>query len=137
MSSDPHTKRLRLADPRLGPDAVEAVAEVLASGHLTQGPRVERFEQEVAAYCGAGHAVATTSATTALQLVLAALDIGPGDEVLVADFTYPATGNAVLDRGATVRLVDVDPLTYAMDPRAMQDALSASTRLVIPVDPFG
>ena len=128
---------LRLADPRFGQDALDAVAEVLASGRLTQGPKVAAFEEAVAAYCGVPHAVATTSATTALHLTLAALDVGPGDEVVVPDFTYPATGNAVLQTGADVRLVEVDLRTYNVDPNALSDAISERTKAVIAVDLFG
>jgi len=129
--------RLRLAEPRFGPEALEAIGRVLASGNLTQGPVVAEFEAAVAAYCGARDGVATTSATTALELALAALDIGPGDEVLAADFTYPATGNAVLQRGAALRLVDVDRATYCMDPAALEAALTPRTRVVMTVDVFG
>ena len=130
-------RRLRLAEPRFGPEALEALGRVLASGNLTQGPVVAEFEAAVAAFCGTDHAVATTSATTALELALAALDVGPGDEVAVADFTYPATGNAVLQRGASLRLVDVDPATYAVDPAALEAALGPRTKAVITVDVFG
>ena len=129
--------RLRLAEPRFGEAALAAVGRVLASGNLTQGPVVAEFEQAVAALCGAKEGVATTSATTALELALAALDVGPGDEVVAADFTYPATGNAVLQRGATLRLVDVDPATYCVDPAALERALTPRTKAVITVDVFG
>jgi dTDP-4-amino-4,6-dideoxygalactose transaminase len=129
--------RLRLAEPRFGDDALAAIGRVLASGNLTQGPVVAEFEAAVAAFCDSRHGVATTSATTALELALAALDIGPGDEVAAADFTYPATGNAVLQRGAAVRLVDVDPATYCIDPAALEAALGSQTRAVIAVDVFG
>lgn len=128
---------MRLAEARFGPEAVDAIAAVLASGRLTQGPCTEEFEQGVARYCGTEDAVATTSATTALQLALAALDIGPGDEVIVADFTYPATGNVVLQQGATLRLVDVDQTSYTLDPGALADALGERTRAVITTDAFG
>lgn len=130
---------LRLADPRFGDDAIDAIAAVLASGRLTQGPQVEAFERAIAELCGARHAIATTSATTAIELVLAALDVGPGSEVAVADFTYPATGNAVLQRGGTPRLVDADAdaATYCLDPAALADALNERTRAVIAVDVFG
>jgi perosamine synthetase len=128
---------LRLADPRFGDDAVAAIGAVLASGRLTQGPVVAEFEQAVAASCGARHGVAVTSATTALELCLAGLGVGPGDEVAVADFTYPATGNAVLQRGADVRLVDVDPATYCIDPEALAAVLGPRTKAVLTVDVFG
>ncbi len=128
---------LRLAEPRFGDDALAAVGRVLASGHLTQGPVVAEFEDAVAAFCGASAGVATTSATTALELALAALDVGPGDEVVAADFTYPATGNAVLQRGAALRPVDVDGATYCVDPDALAAALTPRTKAVITVDVFG
>ena len=128
---------LRLADPRFGEEAVDAIRAVLASGHLTQGPVVAAFESAIAHVVGRAPAVATTAATTALELALAAHDIGPGDEVLAADFTYPATGNAVLQRGATLRLVDADPATYCLDPGALEAALSERTAAVLTVDVFG
>ena len=128
---------LRLADPRFGDDALAAIAEVLASGRLTQGPVVANFERAVADLCGVRHGVAVTSATTALELSLAALGVGPGDEVAVADFTYPATGNAVLQRGADVRLVEVDSATYCVDPQALAAALGPRTKAVLTVDVFG
>jgi dTDP-4-amino-4,6-dideoxygalactose transaminase len=129
--------RLRLAEPRFGPEALDAVARVLATGNLTQGPEVAAFEAAIAELCGAREGVATTSATTALELALAALDIGPGDEVAAADFTYPATGNAVVQRGASLRLIDVDPATYCIDPDALAAALTSRTRAVLTVDVFG
>lgn len=129
--------RLRLAEPRFGGDAVDAITAVLASGNLTQGPVVAEFEQAIASLCGVRHGVATTSATTAIELLLAALDVGPGDEVLAADFTYPATGNAVLQRGASLRLVDVDPETYCVDPDRIEAALTPRTKAVLTVDVFG
>lgn len=134
MSTQP---RLRLAEPTFGPEALEAIAEVLASGNLTQGPVVAEFEAAVGEFSGARHGVATTSATTALELALASLDVGPSDEVVAADFTYPATGNAVLQRGATLRLADVDPATYCIDVAALEAALTPRTKAVLAVDVFG
>jgi dTDP-4-amino-4,6-dideoxygalactose transaminase len=128
---------LRLAEPRFGDDALAAIGRVLASGQLTQGSNVEAFERAVAEMCGARHAVAVTSATTALELALAVIDIGPGSEVLVADFTYPATGNAVLQRGAELRLIDVDPRTFCIDPEQLAAAITDRTSAVITVDVFG
>ncbi len=128
---------LRLAEPRFGREALAALEEVLASGRLTQGPKVEAFEQSVAELCGARHGIATTSATTGIELVLAALEIGPGDEVIVADFTYPATANAVLQRRAQPKLVDVDLATYCIDPDEVAAALSPRTAAVVTVDVFG
>ncbi len=128
---------LRLADPRFGAEALDALGRVLRSGTLTQGPVVAEFEAALAALTGARHAVATTSATAALGLALAALDIGAGDEVVAADFTYPATGNVVLARGATLRLADVDADTYCIDPTAVEAMLGPRTKAVVAVDVFG
>ena len=133
----PEPAPLRLAEPVFGHEALDAIEAVLASGRLTQGPYVERFELAIAELCGARHAVAVTSATTALELALATLDIGAGSEVLVADFTYPATGNAVLQRGGQLRLVDVDPATYCIDFDRLVTAVDERTSAVITVDVFG
>lgn len=138
-SSAPRAARrmIRLAEPSFGPQTLASLGAVLESGHLTLGPRVREFEQGVADLLGVDHAVAVSSGTTALHLALAALDIGPGDEVIVPDFTHPATGHVVLQRGADAVLVDVDAATYNVDPQAVEAALTANTRLVIAVDLFG
>jgi dTDP-4-amino-4,6-dideoxygalactose transaminase len=129
---------LRLANPVFGEDALRAIGRVLASGHLTQGPVVAEFEERIAERCGVKHAIATTSATTAIELSLAAIDVGPGDLVLVPDFTYPATGNAAIMRGADVRLVDVSADTYNIDPAELERALDAHpAKAVVSVDIFG
>ena len=101
---------LRLAEPRFGDEALEAIGRVLASGNLTQGPVVAEFEAAIAEFVRRrAPAWPRRRRRPRWSSRLAALDIGPGDEVAAADFTYPATGNAVLQRGATLRLVDVDP----------------------------
>ncbi len=128
---------LRLANPTFGDDALGAIGRVLASGRLTQGPVVAEFEAALAEFCAVRHAIATTSATTAIELALAAHDIGRGDLVVVPDFTYPATGNAVLQRGAELRLIDVDQETYCLDVAALERALDEGPRAVITVDVFG
>jgi dTDP-4-amino-4,6-dideoxygalactose transaminase len=99
---------------------------------------VAEFEEALAEFCGVEHAIATTSATTAIELALAAHDVGPGDLVLAPDFTYPATGNAVLQRGASLRLLDADPGTYCLDVSALEQALRQERpKAVISVDVFG
>lgn len=130
-------RRIWLARPELGEDELAEVRSVLASGQLTQGPMVEAFEAMVGEVSGARHAVAVTSATTALHLSLAALDIGAGDEVLVADFTFPATANVVVQQGATPVLVDIDLDTFAMNVAELERRITSRTRAIIPVDPFG
>lgn len=108
---------------------------VLASGILTGGPYVAAFEEELARSVGVEHAVTTTSATTAMHLVLAALEIGPGDEVLVSDFTFPATGNVVVERGALPVLVDCAPGRFTIG--SIEASITPRTKAVIVVDPFG
>ena len=130
--------RIPLIRPDVRFDEVESdIREILGSGMLTGGHHVEAFEREIAATCGVGHAVATTSATTALHLGLEALDIGPGDEVIVADFTFPATANAVIQTGATPVLVDSRVDDFCVDPELVAAAVTPATAAIIPVDPFG
>jgi perosamine synthetase len=128
---------VRLALPYTDTAEVEAVAEVLASGTLTQGPRVVRFEEAIAELVGARHAIATTSATTALHLALTALDIGPGDEVLVPDFTFPATANVVVQLGAIPVLVDIDLATFTIDVDHADRLVTSRTKAIMPVHTFG
>ena len=123
----PYTK------PTISPAALAAVRDVLESGWLTSGPRVLEFEERFAAYVGAEHAVATSSCTGAFHLALAALDIGPGDEVISPSLTWPAAVNQVELRGATVVFADVDPGTLVLRPQDVEVCLSSRTRAVLPV----
>jgi UDP-4-amino-4,6-dideoxy-N-acetyl-beta-L-altrosamine transaminase len=111
-------------------DDVAAAVAVLTSGHLTQGVRVAAFEAALAARTGAAHAVATSSCTTALQLVLAALDVGPGDLVVVPAITFLSTATAGRLVGAEVVFADVDPDTGLMTPQTFENALAAGGRPV-------
>jgi perosamine synthetase len=130
-------RRIWLARPQTDEAEIEEIRGVLESGYLTQGPKVAEFEGLVAERVGVAHTFATTSATTALHLTLAALGIGPGDEVLVPDFTFPATANVVVQQGAVPVLVDVHLSTFAIDPDDLARKITPRTRAVIPVHPFG
>ena len=126
-----------LARPLTGDEELEEVRAVLESGHLSQGPKVADFEAMVAEVTGVRHAIATSSCTTALHLALVAIGIGPGDEVLVPVFSFPATANVVIQQGAVPVLVDVDLQTYNVDPDDLARHVTARTRAIIPVDLFG
>ena len=128
---------MRLNVPLTGPEELQGIADVLASGYLTQGRRTAEFESVVAEYLGSRFGVATSSCTTALHLALVALGIGQGDEVVVPDFTFPATANAVVQLGATPVLADVDPLTYNVTLETVSQAVSDRTRAIIVVHAFG
>lgn len=129
--------RVPLAAPWTGEDELAEIQAVLASGQLSQGPKVEEFEAMVAAVTGSRHAFAASSCTTAMHLALVALGIGPGDEVLVPDFTFPATANVVVQQGAVPVLVDVQPDTYNVEPVDLKRHLTARTRAIMPVHLFG
>jgi dTDP-4-amino-4,6-dideoxygalactose transaminase len=126
-----------LAKPSFGPEEEQRLLAVLRSGWVTQGPRVEEFEARFAAAVEAPHAVAVSSGTAALFLVLHALGLGPGDEVITPSLTFIATANAIVHAGATPVLVDVDPETYNVDPAAVAEAVTERTRGILLVHQLG
>ncbi len=127
-----------LGRPTFGPEEIEAVGDVLASGWVAgQGPRSRVLEERFAALTDRQHAIAVSNCTAALHLSMMAFDIAPGDEVIVADYTYPATGHAVLYAGGTPVFVDVDPVTGNIDPDACRAAITDRTRGIIAVDGLG
>jgi perosamine synthetase len=127
-----------LANPDLGELEAQSVAEAVRGGWVSaRGPQVAEFENKFAAHCGAAHAVATCNGTAALQLSLASLGIGQGDEVIVPTLTYVASVSAAIYLGATPVLVDVDSQTACIDPRELEGALSPRTRAIIAVHLYG
>ena len=128
---------IRLARPDVGEEELEAVAEVVRTGQLTMGPKVEEFERGIAEAVGTAHAAVVSSGTAALHLALLALDIGPGDEVIVPAYTFPATANVVELCGARAVLADVDPDTFNLDVAAVAAAVTPRTRAVMAVHLFG
>jgi perosamine synthetase len=131
------SKVIQISQPSTGDEEWLATREPLTSGWLTQGPKVAQFEAAFAARHGVRHALATSSCTTGLHLILAAMGIGPGDEVIVPAFTWVATANVVLYCGATPVLADVERETYNIDPADVARRLSARTKAVIAVHLFG
>jgi perosamine synthetase len=128
---------IRLAWPDLGEEELAAIADVLESGQLTMGPKVAEFEAGLARACEVDHAVAVSSGTAALHLAVLALGIGPGDEVIVPAYTFPATANVVALAGATPVLVDIEPETMNVRPDAVAGAVTERTRAVLVVHLFG
>ena len=123
--------------PVTGQEEWEALKEPLMSGWLTSGPKVREFEQLFAERHGVKHALAVTSATTALHLAPVALDIKEGDEVIVPAFTWVSTANVVLYCGAKVVFVDIDPFTFNINPEDLSKRITSKTKAIIPVHLFG
>jgi perosamine synthetase len=130
-------RRIPLIRPFINESVKKRVCEVLDSGFLTEGPVTGELEGMFREYVECAHAIAVTSCTTGLELALRALNVGPGDEVIVPDYTYPATADAVAIVGATVVLVDVSRDTMLIDYDKLEQAVSERTKAVIPVSLFG
>ena len=126
-----------VARPVTGEEEVEAIRRPLLSGWVTQGPEVEAFEREFAAYVGAPHAVAVSNCTTALHLALRAVGVGSGDEVITVSHSFIATANAVRYCGARPVFVDVQPDTFNIDPPRIEAAIGPRTRAILCVHQVG
>ena len=124
---------LPFSRPSIGEEEIQEVVEVLRSGWITTGPRVQGFEQEFAEYLRVPHALAVTSCTAGLHLALLAHGIGPGDEVITPAMTWPATANAVEFVGARPVFADVAPGTLQATPKTLAAALPRATRAILPV----
>ena len=132
---------IKINDPCIGKEEIEAVEEVLKSGILTDksgmGPRVSDFERRYSKYVGARNAVAVSSGTAALHAALLSNDIGHEDEVVLPSFTFAATANAVALTGATPVFADIDKDTYTIKPETIEGLLSRNTKAIIAVDLYG
>lgn len=128
---------LKLLHSELEEELQAVFTRVLHNSSFVLGPEVERFEHDFAAYCGTEHCVAVNSGTAALHLALAALEIGPGDEVITVAHTFIATAEAISAVGAKPKFVDIDPVSYCMDPQRLEEAITSRTRAIIPVHLYG
>ena len=133
----PRPEQVPMSAPDIDDSDVTAVVEVLRSGRLSLGPAQERFEDLLARYCGVKHAVAVSSGTAALHLLVRAMGVGPGDEILVPSFTFAASVNCILYEGAVPVFVDIEPETYNLDPVDLERRITPRTRAIVAVDCFG
>ncbi len=126
-----------LSRPDITPVEIDLVTQVLESGRLSIGPMQERFEGVVAARAGTEHAVAVSSGTAGLHILMRALNIGLGDEVITTPFSFIAPANAILYMGAKPVFVDIDPGSLNMDPQRVEDAITPRTKAIVAVETFG
>lgn len=129
--------KIPLHRPYFDLDELREIQKVLDSGWVSQGPKVKEFEEKITEYLGVKYAIAVTNCTSALHLALLSIDIKEEDEVLVADYTFPATGHAVLYCRAKPVFVDVDLKTYNFNPELIEEQISNNTKAIIPVHTFG
>lgn len=130
-------KKIPLIKPFITKEVKEKVCEVLDSGYLTEGSVTKEFEELFKTYIGCEHTLAVTSCTTGLEMALRVLEVGRGDEVIVPDYTYPATADVVAVVGAKIVIVDVSKETMLIDYDKIEEAISEHTKAIIPVSGFG
>lgn len=128
---------IRLTRPYIPDEAIEKCIEVLRSGNLVQGLYAEKFEQAISDYLDVKHAMVVSSGTAALHLSLIALGIGPGDEVIVPAFSFPATANVVELVGAKPVFVDIKLDDFCIDASFIESVITNNTKAIIPVHEFG
>lgn len=126
-----------ISKPLLGEEEKEAINEVLSSGFIAQGKKVEEFEREFANYINVDHAIAVANGTIALDVALKAVGIGSGDEVIVPDFTFISTANSILFQGAKPVFADVDDRTFTINPADVLKKITGRTKAIIGVHLFG
>jgi len=126
-----------IAKPIIGPEEKKAVLEVLSSGYLVQGERVEKLEKEFAKYIGVKHCIAVNSGTAALHVALLALGIKKGNEVITSAFSFASSANSILFCDATPVFSDIDPKTFNINPEDIKDKITSKTKCIIPVHLYG
>jgi dTDP-4-amino-4,6-dideoxygalactose transaminase len=128
---------LKLQYQKIKPEVLQVIHQVCEDQAFILGPQVEAFEQEIAKYLGAAHAIGVTSGTDALLLALMAAGVKPGDEVLTTPYSFFATAGSISRVGAVPVFVDIDPVSYNLDPSKVEAALTPKARAVIPVHLYG
>jgi dTDP-4-amino-4,6-dideoxygalactose transaminase len=136
-SIENYMNKIPLIKPYITDEVKKKVLEVLDSGYLTEGPVTRQFEDSIRDYIGSKYAMAVCNCSVGLEMALRALGVGPGDEIIVPDYTYPVTASVVNIVGATVVIVDVDPETMLIDYNAVEEAVTSKTKAIIPVSIFG
>ncbi|MBS3121399.1 DegT/DnrJ/EryC1/StrS family aminotransferase [Candidatus Woesearchaeota archaeon] len=126
-----------LAKPYIGNEEIEAVCEVLKSGCLSLGPKLEEFEERFAKFVGVRYAIAVSSGTTGLHLCMANLNLKQGDEVITTPLSFVASANCILYMNAKPVFVDIDPLTLNIDPKKIENAITSKTKAILIVHIFG
>lgn len=126
-----------LSGPDIGPKEIELVNKVLQSGWLSLGPKLDEFENRFAEYIGAQYAVAVNSGTSGLHLLIRAMGIGRGDEVITTPFSFISSSNCILFEGARPVFIDIDPGTLCIDVSKIEKAITDKTKAILPVDVFG
>lgn len=129
--------KVPIAKPLIGDEEIENVVEVLKSGMIAQGPKVEEFEQKFAEWVGAKYGIAVNSGTAALHTALLACGIGEGDEVITTPFTFIASGNSIVYTGAKPVFADIDLKTYTLNPDSIEDLITENTKAILPVQLYG
>lgn len=130
-------KQIKVAEPSTGEEEIKRVAKVIKSGRFLQGPNVKKLEERFAEYIGTDYAIATSSGTTALQISLDCLGIGPGDEVLVPAMSFFSTATSVIHQNAVPTFSDVEETAYTLSPESFEANVTDRTEAVIPVHLFG
>ncbi len=126
-----------ISKPFIGEEEIKAVEKVLLSGMLAHGEEVEEFEKEFAEYIGVEHAVAVVNGTAALDILLKAIGVREGDEVITTPFTFIATANSILFQGAKPVFADIDPKTYNLDPGDVVEKITSRTKAILVVHLYG